>query len=159
MAHFRITIAVACAVLASMALALPQTQVSKSEISSDAASAIVPEAEELVAVKNDALCTDAPDHETVLYLQIFLGYAGVAYGFMEQWWLFTISLLPFLGCLFFTIIAHWCKSEKGAIGCCAEWIFKWIAGIICVYCLGLYAWGIWAISQKDLLTGDGCPLK
>jgi len=101
------------------------------------------------------ICKNAPDHETTLYLQIFLGLFGAAYGYIGLWDWFCAAFVPMSLATCLCCVTHNFIDEKraGFIG------LQVVYGVLFVYCLGLWIWGLVEICDHSLHDADGCPLK
>jgi len=128
-------------------------------------------------------CKDAPKATTALILQIFLGQIGVGFGYMGRWDWFGICWACILSpCILCCVTLFCCTgnsdagnnryssldhqgeipdgsgSDKAGMGCWAA-----LSGL--AYCMvscasfGVWVWGIIAIANKSLDTGNGCQLS
>jgi hypothetical protein len=135
------------------------------------------------AVRSDAngeplqdRCKDAPDFNWAITIQLFLGFTGFGFAYIDQWGLFTLtmfSVIPMclLVALYFLSKTYTFKDtheggygvERKVVGEQTGWTPFVIGLVVCGSCfllftLGLWLFGICAIASGSLHAGDGCPL-
>lgn len=96
-----------------------------------------------------------------LLLQIFLGYLGVGFGYLENWYLFgiywgviggTILLACFSICFCCGITAEDRASNTKGFNVCMGFLLG-------VFIIVMYIYGIVIIAENQAnITSDGCPL-
>ena len=100
------------------------------------------------------------DATTALLLQIFLGYLGVGFGYLENWFLFGIFWGVIGGFIFLLCAAGCCccrnpEDREATVRSLASCF----SCLITVFVIVMYIYGIVIIAQKETgITGDGCPL-
>merc|ERR1712086_292619 len=154
------------AVLVAAAVALPgghrQTLAQHENIA-----AIVPEDTLLdkIGFSNLTACADAPEHETALYLQGFLGFWGAAYGYLDRWDWFAFAFIPAMALMLVCCIRAGCQKaaedDKSGVCCCMNCLigvpFCIISSVLSVYCLALWIYGLVEICNHNFKDANGCP--
>jgi len=122
-------------------------------------------------------CKDAPDFNWAIILQLFLGWTGFGFAYINQWGLFTLTMFSLIPMCLIVGLYYLSKSytfkdtheggygvEKKVVNGEATGWTPFVIGLVtCGSCfllftLGLWLFGVIAMSAGTLPAGDGCPL-
>jgi len=100
---------------------------------------------------------NAQSKQNTLYIQIFAGYTGAAFGYIGRWDYFGVAFVPFVFCCLQCGFA--CCGQVGHLLHAAKLLYYCLIVPIFLFILIFWIWGIIEISGSSFKNGDGCFLR